>query len=116
MAKIKNSKNVSILTITQFKRFKCIKILFKIIQKQTYKHIKEWIIIEGSQIKNDADKNKDNINQFISEIKSLINFSIIYIEFSGKKLGGLRNLGNESCTGDIIVCMDDDDYYPPFRI
>ena len=28
MTKITNNKNVSILTITQFKRFKCIKILF----------------------------------------------------------------------------------------
>ena len=116
MTKIINSKNVSILTITQFKRFKCVKILFTMIQRQTYPYIKEWIIVEGSQIKNDADKNKENIKKFIEEIKPDINFSINYIEYSGRKLGGLRNLGNESCKNDIIVCMDDDDYYPPLRI
>ena len=116
MTKITNSKNVSILTITQFKRFKCIKILFTMIQRQTYKNIKEWVIIEGSQQKSDADKNKENIKQFIAEIKPQVNFTINYIEYSGRKLGGLRNLGNDACTGDIIVCMDDDDYYPPERV
>jgi len=116
MTKITNSKNVSILTITQFKRFKCIKILFTMIQRQTYKNIREWIIIEGTQNKSEADKNKENIKQFISEIKPQVDFDINYIEYSGRKLGGLRNLGNESCNGDIIVCMDDDDYYPPERV
>jgi len=116
MTKIINNKNVSILTITQFKRFKCIKILFTMIQRQTYKNIREWVIVEGSQKKNDADKNNEFITQFINEIKPLIDFQINYIKYSGKKLGGLRNLGNESCNSEIIVCMDDDDYYPPERI
>ena len=25
-------------------------------------------------------------------------------------------MGNNKCKGDIIVCMDDDDYYPPERV
>jgi len=116
MSKIIKNKNVSILTITQFKRFKCIQILFMMIQRQTYKNIREWVIIEGSQSKNDAIKNKENINNFINEIKDQLDFKIIYVEYSGRKLGGLRNLGNESCSSEIIVCMDDDDYYPPVRI
>ena len=28
----------------------------------------------------------------------------------------MRNIGNNNCTGDIIICMDDDDYYPPDRV
>ena len=32
------------------------------------------------------------------------------------KLGRKRNLMHEKCKGDIIVYMDDDDYYPPNRI
>jgi len=116
MSKIINDKNVSLLTITQFKRFKCIKILFTMIQRQTYKNIREWIIIEGSQDKNDANKNKENIKNFINEIKENIDFEVNYIEYSGRKLGGLRNLGNELAKSDIIVCMDDDDYYPPERV
>jgi len=86
------------------------------IQRQTYKNITEWVIIEGSQSKTDAELNKKKIKEFIEEIKLDITFKINYIEYSGKKLGGLRNLGNASCTSDIIVCLDDDDYYPPERV
>jgi len=116
MTKIKKEKNVSILTITQYVRFECIKILYQMILKQKYKNILEWVLVEGSQNKKDAELNKKNIQEFINEIKTNVNFKINYIEFSGRKLGGLRNLGNNSCCGDIIVCMDDDDYYPPDRI
>ena len=31
------------------------------------------------------------------------------------KLGRKRNLIHEKCKGDIIVYMDDDDFYPPDR-
>ena len=31
-------------------------------------------------------------------------------------LGKKRNLAHEKCSGDIILYMDDDDYYPPERI
>jgi glycosyltransferase involved in cell wall biosynthesis len=116
MTKIKNVKTVSVLTITQHVRFDCIKILYQMIQKQTYQNITEWVLVEGSQKKTDAIENKKNIQLFINEIKSKVNFKINYIEYSGKKLGGLRNLGNNTCVGDIIVCMDDDDYYPPERV
>ena len=60
MTKIKKGKSVSILTITQNVRFECIKILYQMILKQTYKNILEWILVEGSQNKNDAEKNKQN--------------------------------------------------------
>ena len=112
----KSIKKVSIITITQFIRFSSIKVLFEMIKRQTFKNIIEWVIVEGSQNKDDAMKNKKILNEFINEIKPQINYNINYIEFSGQKLGGLRNLGNSACTGDIIVCLDDDDYYPPSRI
>ena len=112
----KSIKSVSIITITQFVRFASIKVLFEMIKRQTFKNIIEWVIVEGSQTKEDANNNKELLKQFINEIKSQINYNINYIEYSGQKLGGLRNLGNSSCIGDIIVCLDDDDYYPPQRI
>jgi glycosyltransferase involved in cell wall biosynthesis len=33
-----------------------------------------------------------------------------------RPLGLKRNLGHRAATGDILVCMDDDDYQPPHRI
>lgn len=116
MTIIKNNKTVSILTITQNVRFECLKILYLMIQRQTYKEINEWVIVEGSKTKSDAETNKIKIKEFINEIKNEVSFKINYIEYTGKKLGGLRNIGNSACTSDIIVCLDDDDYYPPERV
>lgn len=109
--------SVSIVTITQLKRFECIKNLFELIKLQTYKNIQEWVLCEGSKTQEDADKNKENIQNFIKEINVDNKINIVYIEYvPGTKLGALRNRGNTACTGDITVCMDDDDYYPPERV
>ena len=125
-----NITTVSLLTITQRSRNKCLKNLLDFILYQTYKDIVEWIIVEGSKTEKDAEENKEFIineiivNEIIiNEIivnKIIINktqFPIKYIGYEeGSKLSDLRNRGNDSCKGDIIVCMDDDDYYPPKRV
>ena len=105
----KNNKSVSIITVTQLKRKDTILILFDLIRQQTYKNIIEWVIVEGSALESDGVSNSENIKKLGSEL-------IKYIPWSGKKLGELRNMGNRECTGDITVCMDDDDYYPPTRV
>jgi len=108
------SVSVSIVTITQYSRFKCLQNLYNLILLQDYTNIKEWVIVEGSKNSNDAALNKENIN-LLKE--SLSPFKIKYIEYTGPThLSDLRNLGNNSCSYDIIVCMDDDDYYPPTKI
>ena len=105
------SKSVSIVTITQLKRKECIKILCDIINTQTYKNIVEWVIVEGSKNKEDALENAN----YVKELKSKV--PIVYMEYKvNAKLGELRNIGNTKCVGDITVCMDDDDYYPPDRV
>ena len=109
---VKKKLSASIVTISQLNRFECLKNLYELIKLQDYKNIIEWIIVEGSKKKEDADKNKININLLISENK----IKIIYIEYTGKNLSDLRNISYEKCSGDIIVCMDDDDYYPPCRV
>ena len=105
---------VSILTITQLSRYKCLLILYDLIKLQTYKNILEWVIVEGSQNEIDGEKNKRNIQNIINNHR--MNFNIVYLDYSNQKLSDLRNLGNDSCNGDIIVCMDDDDYYPKKRV
>ena len=110
------SHTVSLVTITQLSRFQSIKILYKMILKQTYSNIIEWVIVEGSDTVDRANINKIYLTNFINEITPTLNFPIRYIPYSGFKLGGLRNLGNTNCRGDIIVCLDDDDYYPPSRV
>ena len=105
--------SVSIVTITQYRRFDCLQILKDLIEEQTYQNILEWVIVEGSNTKELADMNKQNIDQ----LKLSTKINIKYIEYTGNStLGYLRNLSNDSCSGNYIVCMDDDDYYPCERV
>ena len=108
---------VSILTTTQFNRFECLKILYNIIQRQNYVQIKEWVIVEGSQNREQHDKNLENIKGFINEKMESTDIEMRLIETNMiLPLSNLRNIGNDNCKGDIIVCMDDDDYYPSSRV
>jgi glycosyltransferase involved in cell wall biosynthesis len=65
----------------------------------------EWIIVDDG-----TDKIDDIIEQAnIPQIK--------YFYISDKMvLGKKRNFMHSKCNGDIIIYMDDDDYYPPERV
>jgi glycosyltransferase involved in cell wall biosynthesis len=112
MTKKDKNPTVSIVTITQLKRFPCIEVLKDMIKAQTYSNIIEWVIVEGSPLEEDMKENGANIKKLAED------YSIIkYIEkVPGEKLGALRNKGNKACSGDITVVMDDDDYYPAERV
>ncbi len=80
--------------------------MFECFRNQTYPKDKiEWIILDDG-----TDKIKDLIKSAnIPQIK--------YYELPEKiTLGAKRNLMHEKTKGEIIVYMDDDDYYPPDRI
>ena len=112
--KVKNP-TVSIVTITQLKRFPCIEILKDVIKAQTYGNIIEWVIVEGSKADEDAVANAEKIKGL--KESSDLSYPILYLEKRpGEKLGALRNKGNKGCSGDITVVMDDDDYYPENRV
>jgi glycosyltransferase involved in cell wall biosynthesis len=103
--KRKNAKHpfVSICTPT-FNRRPFIPIIIKCFENQTYPMDKiEWIII---------DDGTDKIEDLVSHIPQ-----VKYFKYDDKMtLGKKRNLLNEKATGDIIIYMDDDDYYPPERV
>ena len=101
--------SVSIVTITQYSRKDCLRNLCMLIHQQLYPNIIEWVIVEGSKAEADALENAKHVK----ELKQ----NITYVPFQPKQsLSDLRNTGNATCKGDIIVCMDDDDYYPPTRV
>ena len=63
----------------------------------------EWIII---------DDGTDKIEDLVVEHPN-----VKYFKYDEKMtLGKKRNVMHEKCSGDIIVYMDDDDYYPPQRV
>lgn len=104
----------SIITITQYKRRNFIKNLCNLVRDQDYSNIIEWVIVEGSKSVNEKILNKKEIDILIEYNKD-IKIRYIYPSLIWN-IGSLRNIGNRSCKGDIIVCMDDDDYYPKDRV
>jgi glycosyltransferase involved in cell wall biosynthesis len=94
---------VSICTPT-FNRRPFVSSMIRCFEHQTYPKDKiEWIIIDDG-----TDKIEDLVKH-IPQVK--------YFSYDEKMtLGRKRNLMHEKSSGDIIVYMDDDDYYPPCRI
>jgi glycosyltransferase involved in cell wall biosynthesis len=94
---------VSVCTPT-YNRRKFLPALIKCYQNQTYpKELMEWIVI---------DDGEDCVEDLFKNIQG-----VKYFRYTEKmKLGKKRNIMNSKATGEIIVYMDDDDYYPPDRV
>lgn len=101
--KMDNLPFVSICTPT-FNRRPFIPYMIKCFEHQTYPKDKmEWIII---------DDGTDKIEDMVSHIPQ-----VKYFKYEDKMLlGRKRNLMHEKSSGEILVYMDDDDYYPPDRV
>ncbi len=98
-----NLPKVSICTPT-FNRRPFIPMIIECFNNQTYPKDKiEWIII---------DDGTDKIEDLVTNIPQ-----VKYFYYPQKlTLGRKRNIMHEKTTGEIIIYMDDDDYYPPERI
>ena len=94
---------VSICTPT-FNRRPFFEYTIKCYNHQDYPHDKmEWIII---------DDGTDKIEDLVKDVPG-----VKYFKYDQKMtLGKKRNLMHEKSKGDILVYMDDDDYYPPERV
>lgn len=94
---------VSVCTPT-FNRRPFIPIMIKCFEIQDYPKDKvEWLIL---------DDGSDKIEELVTHIPQ-----VKYMRFEEKlTLGKKRNILNDTAKGEIIVYMDDDDYYPPDRI
>jgi glycosyltransferase involved in cell wall biosynthesis len=94
---------VSICTPT-YNRRRFIPFLIKCYEQQTYpKSLIEWIVVDdGTDCVRDLFQDVPGVKYFYQEEKM--------------KLGRKRNYMHEKSTGDIIIYMDDDDYYPPDRV
>jgi len=94
---------VSVITPT-YNRRRFIPILIKCFQHQTYPMDRmEWIVLDdGSDSVEDLFKGVPRVRYIHEEEK--------------KNIGAKRNRLNKEAKGDIIVAMDDDDYYPPERV
>lgn len=93
---------VSVCTIT-FNRRPFIQTMIRCFQSQDYSGDLEWIIL---------DDGTDPIGDLVSSIPQ-----VKYVRLDTKHtIGKKRNMSHALSKGDILVYMDDDDYYPPNRI
>ena len=99
----KDKPFVSVCTPT-FNRRPFIEGMIKCFNHQSYpKDRMEWIII---------DDGTDKIEELVIDHPN-----VKYYKYDEKmSLGKKRNLLHEKSKGDILVYMDDDDYYPPERV
>ena len=94
---------VSVCTPT-YNRRHFIPFLIKNFKAQTYpKELMEWIVI---------DDGEDSVKDLFEGVECVKYFRVE----EKMKLGKKRNFMHTKCKGDIIVYMDDDDYYPPERV
>ena len=93
---------VSVITPT-YNRRRFIPALIKCYESQDYpKDRMEWIILDDGQ---------ETVEDFFNELKERIpNIRYIYLE-DKLLIGGKRNILNQEAKGEIIVAMDDDDFY-----
>ncbi len=95
---------VSIITPTYNRKY-LFNIAIRNFEKTDYPSDKiEWVIVD--------DSDQDTLEDILPE-KENIN----YIKLDERKtIGEKRNIAVENCKNEIIVCMDDDDYYPPMSV
>lgn len=98
-----NRPFVSIVTPTK-NRASFMKLLKNFFLKQTYPQEKmEWLIYDDSDTKIEPIiKDLSNVRYFHSHIPMTVGYK--------------REFLNKQARGKYIVCMDDDDYYPPERV
>jgi len=94
---------VSVCTPT-YNRRKFIPQLIECYKQQNYpKKLMEWIVV---------DDGEDSVEDLFKDVEGVKYFRIE----QKMKLGRKRNFMHEKTKGEIIVYMDDDDYYPPDRV
>ena len=106
--------SVSLLTITQHARIPFFMMCARNVATQSYKDMKEWVIVNGTPGATQSDSNA--FFKIITSILTKLNIQIpvkCIHNPSKKTIGGLRNLANSMSTGDILIWIDDDDYYGP---
>jgi len=98
---------VSIVTPT-YNRRRFIPSLLKMVKSQTYPRDRmEWIVYDDGQ--------EEVRDLFEAEKENLPNLNFIWSE-DKMTLGEKRNRLNSEAKGEIIVAMDDDDFYFPTRV
>ena len=74
----------------------------------------EWVIVNASKVEESAFTAWCKEHLVVDGVE--IRIVEPECESHDRTIGRMRQLGNDRCQGDIIVCVDDDDYYFPTRL
>jgi len=97
---------VTLCTVTR-NRQEWLPLLQQCVADQTYPHaLMEWLIVD------DSDNGRP---AFMPDQGLDVKVNVVDVE-PRLSLGKKRNLSQDHCNGEIIVYLDDDDYYPPQRV
>lgn len=104
MIKDDNLPNISIITPTYNRPHMFRMALYNFIKFEYPREKMQWVIVD------DGDEDK-RVGGMIPDEDYI---DIKYISLDRQvSIGTKRNICIENCDNDIIVCMDDDDFYPP---
>jgi glycosyltransferase involved in cell wall biosynthesis len=106
MEKLLEKPFVSVVCPTADRR-KFIPQMLRYFREQDYTGRMELVIL---------DSGDDAIGDMLKDQPASEFRQIRYERTEKRPIGSLRNQLNELASGDIIVCFDDDDYYPPERV
>jgi len=102
---------VSVITTT-YNRSRFIPALLECYQRQDYNHDQmEWLILDDSDV-DEQKKTQALFDTFADKMPNIFYIHSPQKQVMGHKLNHLCSLAR----GDIIVVIDDDDFYPPTRI
>jgi len=111
--------SVSIHTVSNGSRVNFLSLLIQMILNQDYTNIKEWIIADGSKLKEESEFLQKHISDVLTPklLESHSEITIKYVPWEDNStLAAVRQRANTACSSEYIVCMDDDDYYPVCRV
>ena len=102
---------VSVITST-YNRSQFIPALLECYRRQDYNHdLIEWLVLDDS-IEDEQKKTQGLFDTFADTMPNIFYIHSTQKQVMGHKLNHLCSLAR----GDIIVVMDDDDFYPPTRV
>ncbi len=105
--------SVSIVCVSRGDRIPFLSITKACMAKQTYKHICEYVFIDGSQSSEESARFQ---SYFTTVLKKDFPTAKCDPWIGAKNIGAYRNAANRNASGEIIVNFDDDDYYFPQRV
>jgi hypothetical protein len=116
--RLRSGMTVSIVTPTTLDRSSFLELCCYMVQYQSYAHIEEWLLLNASASRKEQRQLKATVDRLCAQFPRVAGLvrHIRYPLDAPRGIGAIRNFYNRHVKGDVVVCFDDDDFYPPERV